>query len=837
VTLVCAPAGWGKTVMLSEWRRAQDGKAPVLWYDADLDGGNVADRELWRRIVADLTKHEVIGRDVDESGEDTTSIPRGGAETGVVVVIDDFDRVAGPDLLSGIGYLVRAHRTRVRLVLGCRTPPLLPWHRWRVTGELGEIRADQLAFTLGETEQLIAAHGLDLPEATVGELHGLSEGWPAGLRLAAMTLRENPDPVHALSELGVDDLVANYLGEEVLTPMAPDTRQLLAEMSVAEQVTANMVEAVTGRIDGARLLAELDQQSSFVTRRPGPGGWYRFHPLLSRLLYAQLRREDPVGVIVAHRRVAGWYIAHGPPAEALRHLLAAEDWDAAITTVERHWPDIAVDARRRSLTELAPAPPDTIAADPRLALAFAAERLDAADPARARRYLRFAARGEPDPMRLALGLAEARLTGDLEKVVELGGALLSGLGDPDDPEAADRESRTFGLITVGRARLQLGDLTEAGRQLCEGLRLAGQTDLGAAQVSAGGHVALWYAARGRLHAAMRVGQDTLALAERLGLTRALDLGWVRVALAEVYYQWDRLGEAQRMAGEAIDYAHGDSQMLVSALLLQARVWSAAGRLCEAHETLLHARQEAAGGRVVGPLHRALGLVDAELRLAGGDLAAARRVLDGGPGDDPLTPWAAAISAALLLAEGKAAAAAATVAPYLGEDSPSLTWRAQAALLNALAGKVLGDRARVARGLDVALEAAEEEGFRRMFVAGGHPLRELIVAVAPTMGVYRLVATDLVRPAEGAVGASEPGWLGSSMTPNKVWTGGALVEPLTERELTVLRYLQGDLSNVEIASILYVSVNTIKTHVKNIYRKLNAVRRRDAVQRGRELRLL
>jgi LuxR family maltose regulon positive regulatory protein len=829
ITLVSAAAGWGKTAMLAEWRRASAGRAAMLWYSGDLDDRCGTDRELWERIITELT---AVGA-MNGADANATAGP-------ALVVIDDFDELAGPDLLTGIEYLVRAFKGRVRTVVSCRTPPPLPWHRWRVTGELADIRGDQLAFTLDETAGLIAAHGLDVSEAGLAELQGLTEGWPAGLRLAALTMREHAEPEQAIAELGLDDLVADYLNEEVLARMPADTRRLLAYVSVADQVTAGMVDAVTGRDDGARVLADLDQQGAFVHRRSGPAEWYRFHPLLGRLLYARLRRQDPPGVAVAHRRAADWHIAHGPPVEALRHLLAAEDWGTAVETMEQRWPDIAVDSRRRRVDQAVPVPLDALHMKPDLALAFAAERLDAADAVGARRFLRIA--GDRDgaptevtgsPALLALQLAEARLTGDLDQVVEAAERLLAL------PSAAgDQERRALGLIALGRANLQLGRHVEAGAQLCEGLSLASQTDLSQDQISAGSHVALWHATGGRLHAAVRTGRETLALAERLGLTRMSDLGWARLALAEAYYQWDRLPEAHRTANEAVEHAYGDPQMLVSIAAVQARIWSAAGRPAEAHEVLLGARQEAAGTRVAGPARRALSLVEAELRLAGGDLVAARRLLSTGLPDDPLPAWTALVEGAILLAEGKAATAATLVAPFLYEsDLPSLTWRAQAGLLGALAGRVLHDRARVARGLDIALEAAEQEGFRRMFVAGGHALRELLVTAAPGMSVYRLVASDLARPPHGSAPAIEPRLTGTPTSPGRPWIGSVLVEPLTERELTVLRYLQGDLSNVEIGSVLCISVNTIKTHVKNIYRKLNAVRRREAVQRGRELRLL
>ncbi|OLB80590.1 MAG: hypothetical protein AUI14_06110 [Actinobacteria bacterium 13_2_20CM_2_71_6] len=821
----------------------------MLWYDAGIDGDYAITPEVWRRIVEELTGLGAIGADrADGTGDAGQRALEPVRAAPIVVVMDDFDELAAPDLLTGVEYLVRVLKGRVRVVLSCRTVPPLPLHRWRVTGELGEVRADQLAFTLDETAELISAYKVGLADSSVAELHALTEGWPAGLRLAALAMRDHPEPEQVVAELGTDDGVASYLSREVLAALPPDTCRTMAEVSVVEQVTAAMVEALTGRRDGARMLAALDQQGAFVYRRPGPGEWYRFHPLLSRLLYSELRRQDPARAALAHRRAAQWYIAHGPPAEALRHLLVAEDWATARETMDQHWPDIAVGSRRRSLKEVAPTPPEAIHTEPGLALAFAAERLDAADPVQARRFLRMGGDDRDDPaadnrsrapVLLALQLAEARLAGDLEQTVEVATRLMSVSSTNDAVGRTVPAARALGLIAMGGARLQLGDLAAAGDQLCDGLALARRADLSQAQISAGSQLAMWYAVRGRLHAAARISRETMKLAERLGLTRATDLGWVRLAMAEAHYQWDRLEDARRLTDEAADHASGDPQMFISAAVLQAKIRFSAGQLAEAHQALLAARKEVAGARVSRPARRSLSLVEAEMRLAGGDLPASRRLLSSWAEEEPLSPWAATVEAAILLAEGRAAAAAAAVAPYLadGGDGASLTWRAQAGILNALAGKALGDRDRVIRGLDVALDAAEEEGFRRMFVAAGHALSELINAVAPAMSVYRLVATDLARVPVAPGAAAPPYLTGMPAAQGNPCMGVAPVEPLTARELTVLRYLQGDLSNVEIASVLYLSVNTIKTHVKSIYRKLNAARRREAVRRARELRLL
>jgi LuxR family maltose regulon positive regulatory protein len=393
------------------------------------------------------------------------------------------------------------------------------------------------------------------------------------------------------------------------------------------------------------------------------------------------------------------------------------------------------------------------------------------------------------------------------------------------------------LTALGSARLHLGQLDIAGQPLREGLRLARLTDMGQAQLVAGSQLAVWQASRGRLCSAAHTARETLALAERLGLTRLADLGWARIGLAEVHYQRDHLDDAVRLVEESLDHAYGDPAMLVAGMLVQARVRFAMGHVAEAYESLLTARHEAACATIPGSLRRALSLCESELRLAGGDLGAARRWLGSWSTEEPFPDWVATVEAGLLLAEGKAAAAAAAVAASLaGSDvHSSLTWRVQAALVTALAGRALGDRTRMVHGLDLALEAAEEEGFRRLFRAGGHALRELITAVGPGLSVYRGVIADLAEapdPSQPPTANNSAGALYA-----RVPRTGPLTEPLTERELTVLRYLQGTLSNVEIASMLYVSVNTVKTHVKNIYRKLDAGQRREAVRRARDLRLL
>jgi len=645
--------------------------------------------------------------------------------------------------------------------------------------------------------------------------------------------------------LGHYDAIADYLAAEVLAALPPDLRGALVAVSVAECLTASLMEALTGRLDGARILAELDRRGAFVVRGAGPGGWYRLHPLLSRAAYAELGWPDPQRKLEAHRRAAHWYVVHGPSTEALRHLLAAGEWQAAVEVLDRHWPDVLAGTLKRSLKNAVGSPADVIHREPRPALAFAAERFDIGDGVGTRTFLHIAEDGEdgevesrppPTAMAAAFGLAEARLRGDMRAMLDLASQLMSTQPSENAGVQRAEESRTLALIATGAANLHLGALAEAGPLLRDGLALARQSGLAEAQVCAGSHLALWHADQGHLRAATHTARETLDLADRLGLTLMRDLGWVRLAQAEAHYQWDRLDEAGKLAEEALDDACGDSEMVVSAAVMLAKIEIAAGRLVEAHRVLDTARDDAMRAQVTPRTRRSVSLVEAELRLAGGDIAAARRRLSDWSGEEPLPAWSAMVHASLLLAQGKAAAAAAAVAPYLAETS-SLTRAVQAGVLTALAGQALRDQARATRGLDIALKAAEEEGFRRSFSgAAGQDVRDLIDAVAPAMTVYRPVASELVQERD----APAPDGLATPATTSRYATmrrAEGTVETLTERELTVLRYLQSRLSAMEIASSLHISINTVKTHTRNIYRKLSAGGRREAVRRGRDLRLL
>ncbi|WP_345124193.1 helix-turn-helix transcriptional regulator [Dactylosporangium darangshiense] len=813
LTLVTAPAGWGKTAALVAWARTvrigDSAETPVVrWVTSHSESG----ADVPGQLLGALSTHQ------EKSDGDDLLRAVDSLQQPHVVVVDDVREISDPDALAELEALVRHGMGRLRLVLSCRRDPSLPLYRWRVNGSLAEMRTNDLSLTISETAQLLAAHDVVLPSATLYALHSITEGWPAGVRLAAMAMRGHPEPERVLDDGGAfSTAVGDFLTGEVIDPLPAETRRLLLETAIAPRLNAGLVEAITGRDDGARVLAELKGSNAFLTRNAGPGGWYRFHPLFARTLHAELLRRSPERVSDLHRRAAAWHNTYGIPAEAMRHALLAEDWSGAVETLERSWPDIVGGVRFDRPHEAAPhAPASEENTDPRLPLAFAAERLRVGDLEGTRDFLRRCGGDRTEPMFRAFTAAEAWLAGDPRKMIS----------EMSEISANTDESRALTLLDEGEARLRLGELGAAGAPLHGALVLAQRAGMAQAQVCAASQLAVLESLRGRLRAAARLGRQALVTADRFGITDATDLGWVRMALAGVYGEWDRISEADRLLDEALDLAAGDPDLLVSIATVRAKLRHGSGRLAAALEVLHTARRELGGAPLAPTVERSLALTEAELRISGGDLGAARRLVATGGDPDVFPGWAACVDASAALIEGKAAAAATTAAQFATPSvDNALTWTVQAAILTSLAGRALGDRNRVLRGLEVALDIAEEESFRRPFLVGGHPVRDLLANFAPLLPVYHPLAAELAAGSSPLAGGSRGGG------------DGNLVEPLTERELTVLRYLQGTMSNLEIASTLYVSVNTVKTHVKNIYRKLHAGRRREAVERARELRLL
>ncbi|WP_254910200.1 helix-turn-helix domain-containing protein, partial [Micromonospora sp. NBS 11-29] len=571
-------------------------------------------------------------------------------------------------------------------------------------------------------------------------------------------------------------------------------------------------------------------------------------------------------------------------AEALRHALAAGEWDDATELLVTRWPDLAPDEPTRTaaptppalsalpappvLSALptlsaedaagtaAPAPPEpsaeAVRRDPELALAAAAERAYAGDPDAAAGQLRRAVAhaGElPAPRRdrfrrlaTAIELSLARLTGNHEEVRRAADRLLATLPDAApaaggvDPRAgvdAD-DVRAVAGAAQGLVALAAGELSAAGTRFAAALAAARRVGRPRTELLCASRTALLEAARGALRSAEEHALAALAMPPCQGWSSRSDCGHAYLALALVAWHRDRPAEAAAhlaLAGPAGAEPGGAAL----AALCRAGLLADAGEPAAALRVLAAARAVAPGPELGAWLTAG----EAQLRATVGDRDGARALLDAAGDGDPPDPALALVAARLRLGAGDARAAERTLPDWRGpgaRDWP-LPVRLDAGLLDAALAGAGGDVRRAGRLLEEALALAEPEGCRRVFVRAEPGVRDLLATHLDAGTAYWATVHDLLRDVDAR---QQIGNGRQQAGDARQWVGGAPegpAEPLTERELTILRYLQSILSNVEIAAELSLSVNTVKTHVRNIYRKLDATRRREAVRRARELRLI
>ncbi|BCL13228.1 LuxR C-terminal-related transcriptional regulator [Micromonospora sagamiensis] len=828
VTLVRAPAGWGKTTLLAAWARAA-GAVPA-W--VSVETGDTAAR-LWSYLAAALD-----AADLPADRPDHLAAALAGRDRPVVLILDDLHRVTEPAALAGLEFLLRHAGQRLRLLVAARSDPALPLHRWRLRGELTEIDADELAFTTDEVADLLATHGVVVPPASVPTLRERTGGWPAGVCFAALAARAAADPAAVVTGFGGDQPdVAGYLRDEVLAELSCDDVDLLRRLAVTGTVCGDLAAALAGPAADDGRLAGLARSTGFLRPDGLRPGWYRCQPLLADLLRADLSSDGQLRGL--HSRAAGWYAGHGRSGEALRHALAAGDWDRATELVLVGWPELVpYDPEPAGPPPAAP-PADRVGRDPELALALAVDQARSADPSAAADHLRgavAAARDLPAPRRdrlrwlvAAVEVALARLAGDPAGVRGAAARLRALTGSPagpaDDPRSGAGD-RADGHLVAGTADaladLTEGDLPGAGAAFARLAAEARQAGRAGTELLCRSRAALAAAWHGRLREAEQDARETLG-----GPITPADRSHAYLALAVVALHRDRPGEAEVHLARA-DGPGYDPTVAAVAAFCRAQL----GRdPATAQRTLAGARHRLADRARAGALADRLLAAEADHCAARGGPAAARELLDAAAGPAPPGPELAVARARVELYAGDPAAAGRALPRW--DTSDADRWpvpvRLDAGLLDALLARHGGDPRRAGRVVERVLELAAQDGHRRVLTRAVPGVRDLLAEHLDSGTAHWPFVADLLRDGEPA-GAGEP-----------VRGGGeperGLDEPLTERELTILRYLQSILSNVEIASELCLSVNTVKTHVRNIYRKLDATRRREAVRRARELHLI
>jgi len=836
VTAVTAPAGAGKTVAAATWAAAVARSRRVAW--VNLDEGDREPGRFWAYMSAALAigGSELTPSLVPRSRAAADDLPitlmdtMRGLAAPVALVLDDVHVLADSSVLAGLGFLIHHAPPTLRIIMCGRSVPGLHLARMRVAGDLAEVGAADLACTSGEADAYFAKLGLAAEASERDDLLRRTEGWMAGLRLAA--LRASRDGTVNVSGISGDPLLEDYMRDEVLDRQPAQIQRFLRRTSVAERLSGEYADWLTRDSGGARILDQLDRENSFVAR--DDHGYYRYHPCLRDVLLAELRRA-PEEVPVLFGRAARWHASRGDVVEAMRCAAEAGDWDQASHALAEAGIVAVVPDQMADLEEaLRMFPAERRCADPVVAAALAAARLCRRDPESAAAYWTYAREG-------LAGCAEAT-----RPLVELWLAALRVMQAGDaDPDAltdgwtlAEQAQARTGTLSAHRALgmlwLALGTAMLCRWRIADARRALGHAGH---QLAAAGLSGPLERARGWQALAESFYGDLEAAEQIIGRLADSDMPdpagqqLATLTAAQLALERDEL----RSAGELLDsldaasfdWLPGEPDMDVLRMLVRARVTLAGGDTSGARSIvlLLHDRH--------GPRLPPLDAFDADIALQASDpggAAAALGLADGLADGKPHGADHAAAAARLLLAQGDPAAALDMANRCLdGSAVPDGTLRNRiTALLTAtIANRRLSAHADAAALLEQALMTAEPHDAYRPFLDFGGAIHSAIAIMVPPASP---AAAFAARVQERFVCQLPPKAAGNG-------SAGDAAPPLTASEMAVLRLLHSHLTNQEIADALFLSVNTIKTHLRSTYHKLGVTSRRDAVARGRRLQLL
>ena len=872
LTLISAPTGFGKTSLVAQWLSSRTAHNRTVAWIA-LDPADDQPAAFWALVLAALQAAAVpaIGESILqllESGQPPTE----GVLAAVVnelsalpgeldLVLDDYHVIGDPDVHDGMTFLLDHLPPQIHVLIMTRADPPLPLARLRARGEMVEIRAEDLRFTAEEASiYLNDVMGFGLGSEDVAALEERTEGWIAALQLAALSMEGRDDVADFVARFtGNDRYIVDYLVEEVLQRLPDEIRMFLLDTCILERLNGPLCDAVAGRSNGKAMLGALERRNLFVVPLDDQRRWYRYHHLFADVLQARLEDEQPGRAPELHRRASEWYEREGQRTEAIRHALAARDFERTAELVEGALPAMRMARQETALLSWAEALPDgLVRRRPVLSVSFAgallatgelsgvegrlgdAERQvmpliggdGAASSARVAE-LAFVDEGE---LRRVPGQIEmyraalAQVRGDMRATVDHARRVLAVACEDD------HVARVGAAGFLGIASWTEGDLQAAHRawsQCVSGLRRAGHiADTLGATIALGDICVV----QGRLRDALRTYQESLKLVAEQSRSLVRGTADMHVGMGELFLERLDLEAANQHLQEAQKLGEfaGMPQFPYRWRVATARVRAVEGDLDGALVLIDEAERFYVSDffpnvRPVAALKARLWIANSQLRDAFG--WARQAGLSVNDELSHLREYEHITLARLLLAQAKTDRTGAPV-----RDALVLLGRLlQDALAGARAGSVIeilalealalqahGDTTAALGTLERALTEAEPEGYVRLFIDEGQPMATLLKEAARRDVVPAYIDELLAAGAGSAV-----------RVPKKQ----GLIEPLSERELDVLRLLGSDLSGPDIARELLVSINTMRTHTKSIYTKLGVNNRRAAVRRAQELDLL
>jgi LuxR family maltose regulon positive regulatory protein len=843
VTLVAAPAGFGKTTAVAAWIDAT--RPPVAWLTLD-EGDNDLGRFLAHLVGAVRSRWPELG--ADAAAQLARAPLRGPAvlaallnelaaqSSPVTLVLDELEAVHSQEVLDAVAWVLDRQPPNLHLVLCTRREPHLPLPRLRARGQLAEVTADDLRFTLDEASLFLdEAMALRVSPQGRRALHARTEGWITGLQLAALSLRRTPDRERFIASFAGDHRhVANYLMDEVLRSLPTDVQEFLLATSVLRRLSGELCDAVTGGSGSDAMLERLAEDNLFVQRLDEQRRWYRYHGLFAELLRHRLVARDREAAKGLNRRAAAWFDERGLVPDAIHHALAGGDTELASSLVERHGSVLLARGEHRAVAGwLAALPDDAFAQHPELGAFDAMARLGARDVDGAAR--RLAALSQQAARLAAPPRALSKLVRILEAVIclfrdDIGRAM--ELAVEAEGFAAELPAPLDGMtdLAIALAHYSRGELRQARLRAERGLTCGLVQGNPNSVFHSGALLARIDLREGRLRGAEAACRELLDLAVKNGWWELSFRTLPQLALAEVLYERGALVEAAEVLESAAEIAGrlGPDEYEDLTTEWLARVRLALGEEVAAAEVeperlvrqdfYLHLFERPVYHRLCWRLAAGeAGVVEAELRGRGLDAHTTA--------PDPERERDYLLLARALVARGRAAEALPLLARLLlaAEAGGRRGTALEALCLQAVARHMQGSTSQAQEALRRALELAGDEGWVRMFVDLGAPMRHLLVREAAA-GVGGTAVARLL-----AAFGDEPPAAASAVSP--------LAEPIRERELDVLRCIAAGMSNAETAAQLYISLNTVKTHVRNLYGKLAVEKRVQALRRARELGLI
>jgi LuxR family maltose regulon positive regulatory protein len=848
VILISAPAGSGKTVLVRSWVRDAGLDDQVAW--VSVERGERDRQRFWLSVIgalAGVAGDGVVTRVAPAPGFRGRAVVERfladlcSLEKPAVLVIDDLHELRSAEALEWLELFLGRLPPLLRVVLATREDPRLGLHRLRLTGWLTELRGPDLRFTAEETRELLDAAGVVLSEAGLALLAERTEGWAAGVRLAAISLAGHPNPERFVWEFsGSERTVAEYLLAEVLDRQPAEVRDLLLRTSVLERVCSPLADFLTGGSGSEAVFQELEDANAFVTSVDVGRSWFRYHHLFVDLLRLELRRSAPAIIGSLHRAAALWFEQHGYMVEAIRHAQAAHDWTHASRLLADNHFELTFDGRTATVRELLCAFPDDVAAaDAELALVFSAVRLLAGQREESAAYIDLAAgladavpgerRRRYDVQLAEMRLVVARWRGDLDTVLESMRSLEAALAAlPASERSLSDAYRAVAFENLGIAELWSSRPDDSRRHLEQALALARQAGRPWLEIACLGHLGIAGPWTGLpVSAGLQRSEDAVRIAEEHGWHEdpVIVTGLATGAIALLCL--GRFDEAEGWLARAQHVLQPDGEPGIELIVHHARgLLRLVQRRFEEALVAFGAAERMQG--LLADQHpftvptRAR-LLQTQVRM--GQAAAARAALTR-IGVQERHPAGMRITAAAIhLTEGHPEQAIDVVAPVIEGSATALQASSaaiEALLYDAAARDHLGDPRAAEASLERALELAEPEGVILPFTLA--PVRGLLERHPR----HRTAHATLLSAVLDVLAGTSPPPRGAA---------APLLEELSDAELRVLRYLPGNLTASEIAAELCLSRNTIRTHLRHIYAKLDAHTRSEAVTRARQLGLL